>query len=88
MDLAKLAVRFFRTEQGNEPVREWLKELPAADRKAIGDEVRAVQYGWPVEMPLVRKLQADLETAVSRMKQLRAAQTRRRRRRQRWHAKR
>jgi len=119
MDLAKLAVRFFRTEQGNEPVREWLKALPAADRKAIGDEVRAVQYGWPVGMPLVRKLQADLwevrvrlgqriarvlftvldgdavlvhgfikksqktpapdlETAVSRMKQLRAAQKRQR----------
>ena len=56
----KLEVRFFRTTQGNEPVREWLKELPAADRKVIGDEIRTVQFGWPVGMPLVGKLDASL----------------------------
>jgi phage-related protein len=56
----KLEVRFFRTAQGNEPVREWLKALPVADRKAIGDEIRTVQFGWPVGMPLVRKLEAGL----------------------------
>lgn len=60
MDVPRLTVRFFRTEQGNEPVREWLKDLPSAERKAIGNELRAVQFGWPVGMPLVRKLQADL----------------------------
>jgi len=26
---------FFQTEAGNEPVREWLKELPDADRERI-----------------------------------------------------
>jgi phage-related protein len=30
------------------------------DRKTIGDEIRAVQFGWPVGMPLLRKLDADL----------------------------
>jgi phage-related protein len=60
MDLPKLTVRFFRTEQGNEPVREWLKGLPSADRKAVGDEIRAVQFGWPIGMPLVRKLKPGL----------------------------
>jgi phage-related protein len=60
MDLPKLTVRFFRTEQGNEPVREWLKELPGAERKAVGDEIRAVQFGWPIGMPLVRKLKPGL----------------------------
>lgn len=58
--IPKLVVRFFRTGQGNEPVREWLKDLPAADRKTIGDEIRTVQFGWPVGMPLVRKLESDL----------------------------
>ena len=28
-----LDVRFFKTETGNEPVREWLRGLPAADKK-------------------------------------------------------
>ena len=60
LNIPKLVVRFFRTTQGNEPVREWLKSLPAADRKTIGDEIRTVQFGWPVGMPLVRKLDADL----------------------------
>ena len=60
VDLPKLTVRFFRTEQGNEPVREWLKDLPSAERKTVGDEIRAVQFGWPIGMPLVRKLKPGL----------------------------
>ena len=53
-------MRFYRTGHGREPVREWLKALPAAERKAIGDEIRTLQFGWPVGMPLVRKLQPGL----------------------------
>jgi phage-related protein len=60
MTLLKLMVRFYRTEQGNEPVREWLKDLPVVDRKTVGDEIRAVQFGWPVGMPLVRKVRREL----------------------------
>ncbi|MSQ69439.1 MAG: type II toxin-antitoxin system RelE/ParE family toxin [Gammaproteobacteria bacterium] len=56
----KLTVRFFRSTQGREPVREWLKALPGADRKIVGDEIRTVQFGWPVGMPLVRKMDDGL----------------------------
>jgi hypothetical protein len=42
-----LAVVFFRTEAGNEPVREWLKSLPRNDRKTIGEDIKTAQYGWP-----------------------------------------
>lgn len=56
MPQPKLPVRFFRTGEGREPVREWLKALPKRERKSIGDEIRTVQFGWPVGMPLVRKL--------------------------------
>lgn len=56
----KLPVRFFRTLQAREPVRDWLKGLPGEDRKAIGDEIRTVQFGWPVGMPLVRKMEDGL----------------------------
>jgi phage-related protein len=60
MPQPKLSVRFFRTTEGREPVREWLKSLPRDERKAIGDELRTVQFGWPLGMPLVRKLDAGL----------------------------
>ena len=57
----RLAVKFFQTTMGNEPVREWLKQkLPAASRRAIGNDIRTIQYAWPVGMPLVRKLEPGL----------------------------
>ncbi len=55
-----LAVRFFRTANGNEPARDFLKLLPKADRTAIGIDLKEVQYGWPLGMPLVRKMDAEL----------------------------
>jgi phage-related protein len=55
-----LRVVFFRTEAGHEPVREWLLELDKADRKVIGEDIKLVQFRWPLGMPLVRKLEADL----------------------------
>jgi hypothetical protein len=51
-----LSVRFFRTLSGNEPVREWLKSLRREERKIIGEGIKTVQFGWPLGMPLVRKL--------------------------------
>jgi phage-related protein len=55
-----LDVRFFRTDAGAEPVREWLKDLPAIDRKAIGEDIKTVQFGWPLGMPLVGHLGGDI----------------------------
>jgi len=55
-----MAVKFFTTPANNEPVREWLKSLPAEDCKAIGIDIKTVQYGWPMGMPLVEKIENDL----------------------------
>ena len=55
-----LSVAFFRTASGNEPTREWLKSLPREERRIIGENIKAVQFGWPLGMPLVRKLDKDL----------------------------
>jgi phage-related protein len=55
-----LSVRFFRTEAGNEPVHEFLRELSQTDRKIIGTDIKEVQFGWPLGMPLVRKMEKDL----------------------------
>lgn len=55
-----LEVRFFRTTAGNEPVREWLKSLTREDRKSIGEDIKTAQFGWPLGMPLIRKLEKGL----------------------------
>src|SRR5579859_901636 len=47
---------FFQTESGKEPVRDWLKSLSPADRHAIGEDIRVVEYGWPIGMPTCRPL--------------------------------
>jgi len=48
---------FFRTESGRELVREWLKALPySEDRKRIGEDIKTVEFGWPVGMPVCRPL--------------------------------
>lgn len=55
-----LSVSFFKSEAGREPVREWLKSLPREQRRIIGEDIKTVQFGWPLGMPLVRKLDRDL----------------------------
>ena len=55
-ELKKLPARFFRQDSGKEPVRDWLIALEPADRKAVGDDIRTAEFGWPVGMPLCRKM--------------------------------
>ena len=62
-----LSVAFFRTGSGTEPAREWLRELPRKERKIIGDDIKLVQFGWPLGMPLVRKLDKGLWEVRSRL---------------------
>jgi phage-related protein len=63
----RLQVIFYKTESGNEPVREWLKSLSRNDRKIIGEDIKTVQFGWPLGMPLVRKLDVGLWEVRSRL---------------------
>jgi phage-related protein len=60
MDSAKQVKRvpaiFFRTEAGGEPVRDWLKALPSEERQRIGEDIKTVEFGWPLGMPLCRPL--------------------------------
>ncbi len=59
-DEIRLQVIFFRTESGREPVREWLKSLTLDEKRVIGTDIKTVQYGWPIGMPVVRKLESGL----------------------------
>ena len=51
-----IPVVFWRSAGGTEPVREWLQELPQVDRRVVGYNLRILQIGWPVGMPLSRSL--------------------------------
>jgi phage-related protein len=53
-------MRFYATARGREPVREWLAELDQSTHRAVSHDLRTVQIGWPLGMPLVRKLEPDL----------------------------
>jgi phage-related protein len=56
----RLLVVFFRTGSGAEPVRSWLKSLSSPHKKAIGEDIKTVQFGWPLGMPLVEKIEPYL----------------------------
>lgn len=55
-----LIVAFFKSESGNEPVRDWLKNMSVFDKKVIGTDIKTVQFGFPIGMPLVRKIDSGL----------------------------
>ena len=52
----KIPLIFYRNSAGAEPVLEWLKGLPADERKEIGRDLMRAQWRWPVGMPLCRSL--------------------------------
>ena len=56
----KIPLVFYRAERGVEPVREWLQQLPEAERHAIGTDLLRAQWRWPVGMPLCRPLGGGL----------------------------
>ena len=41
-------------------MREWLKDLPEAERHAIGKDLLRAQWRWPVGMPLCRPIGVGL----------------------------
>lgn len=52
----KLVATFFKSSSGKEPVREWLKDLIPANRKVVGVDIKTVEYGWPIGMPVCKPL--------------------------------
>ena len=72
--LKRIEVIFFRTGAGGEPVRDWLKSLkPIEDRKQIGVDMKTVEFGWPVGMPVCRPLGDGLYEVRSSLSQNRIA---------------
>jgi phage-related protein len=64
----KIEVVFFQTAAGHAPVRDWLLELTREDRRQIGEDIKAVEFGWPVGLPVCRPLGGGLYEVRSDLK--------------------
>ena len=54
--MKRLPAAFYALPSGREPVREWLRARDADDRKIIGEDIKDVEFSWPIGMPLCRSL--------------------------------
>ena len=69
LTLRHLEVCFFKTSSETEPAREWLKNLEISDKKIIGEDLKIVQYKWPMGKPLVASLGHGLWELRSKLSQ-------------------
>jgi len=69
----RLNAIFYRSESGKEPVREWLKELGKPDSTVIGYDIKTVEFGWPIGMPICRPLGRGLYEVRSQLQNNRIA---------------
>ena len=55
-------------------MREWLKGLPLPeDRKRIGEDIKTVEFGWPIGMPVCKALGDGICEVRTRLRQNRIA---------------
>ncbi|MBY0544413.1 MAG: type II toxin-antitoxin system RelE/ParE family toxin [Gammaproteobacteria bacterium] len=71
--MKKLRAIFFKSETGAEPVKARLLSLSKEERKLIGEDIKTVQLGWPIGMPLVRSLGSTLWEVRSKLPSSRIA---------------
>ncbi len=55
-DLKPIPLVFWRSTAGNEPVRDWLNDLPRDDQRTLGHDIARVQFGWPIGLPVCRAM--------------------------------
>lgn len=64
-----ISAEFYRTDAGGEPVRDFLKKVLTPDeRKAVGRDIRTVEYGWPIGMPGCREMKNGLHEVRTDLK--------------------
>lgn len=56
----RIIAKFYRTDKGTEPVRDWLRSLATEDCRIVGRDIAKVEMGWPIGMPTCRKVTSDL----------------------------
>jgi len=66
-DTPGIPIIFWASETGTEPVRDWLRSLDKEDRRRIGEDIKTVQFGWPIGMPVCRSMGQGLFEVRSRI---------------------
>ena len=54
-------------------MRDWLKALSPEDRRRIGEDIKTVEFGWPIGMPVCRALGDGLHEVRTDLAQQRIA---------------
>jgi phage-related protein len=54
-------------------VRDWLRGLSLGDRKCIGEDIKTVEFGWPIGMPVCRPMGGGVYEVRSSLVQNRIA---------------
>ena len=71
--MKRLPAAFYAMPSGREPVRDWLRDLSADDRKIVGEDIKDVEFSWPIGMPLCRPFGNGLWEVRSNLTQGRIA---------------
>ncbi len=71
--MKRLPAYFYALPSGCEPVRDWLKALSVEDRKLVGEDIKDVEFAWPIGMPLCRSVGRGLWEVRSTLSQGRIA---------------
>jgi phage-related protein len=58
--LKKVHAVFYRSKQGLEPVRDFIRALAREDRRTIGNDIATVEFGWPIGRPTCAPLGMSL----------------------------
>jgi len=68
-----ISAQFFQNDNGKEPVRDWLLSLSPADKKTIGEDIKTVEFGWPLGKPHVGTIGDGLYEVCSNVSDKRIA---------------
>ncbi|AQS62392.1 hypothetical protein AGRHK599_LOCUS520 [Rhizobium rhizogenes] len=66
--MKRIVATFFATDEGAEPVKDWLMSLDKDDRRMIGSDIATVEFGWPIGMPICRPIRDGVREVRSSVK--------------------
>ena len=52
----KISAFFFKSDTGKQPVKELILSLADSDKKIIGEDIKTIEFGWPIGMPVAKSL--------------------------------
>ncbi len=73
--MTPIPLQFWRSNTGREPTRDWFRSLSNVDRAILGLDLKRVQFGWPIGMPLVKAMGGGLWEVRTSLPSKREART-------------